>query len=82
MLEAQRRGFYKLLGKVFPENLACVRLVGRCGFQQVGLHRHHGRLDGKWRDVLLVEQLLGDAHQATSLEGQSSRMQIEGKHPA
>jgi L-amino acid N-acyltransferase YncA len=59
--EAQERGFYKLIGKIFPENLACVRLVGSCGFQQIGLHRRHGRLDGKWRDVLLVERLLGDA---------------------
>lgn len=59
--ESERRGFYKLLGKVFPENLACVRMVGRCGFREVGLHRSHGRLDGKWRDVLILERLLGDA---------------------
>lgn len=32
-----------------PENLACVRLVGRCGFREVGLHHRHGRLDGQWR---------------------------------
>jgi len=59
--EAERLGFYKLLGKVFPENLACVRMVGRCGFQEVGLHRCHGRLDGQWRDVLLLERPLGEA---------------------
>lgn len=59
--ESERRGFYKLLGKVFPENLACVRMVGRCGFREVGLHRCHGRLDGQWRDVLLLERLLGEA---------------------
>jgi RimJ/RimL family protein N-acetyltransferase len=59
--EARGRGFYKLLGKVFPTNVACVRLVSRCGFREVGLHRCHGRLDGEWRDVLLVERLLGDA---------------------
>jgi L-amino acid N-acyltransferase YncA len=58
--EAERRGFYKLLGKLLPSNLPCVRLVSRCGFQEVGLHRRHGRLDGQWRDVLLVERLLGD----------------------
>jgi len=59
--EAEDRGIYKLLGKLFPTNLPCVRLVSRCGFQTVGLHRRHGRLDGQWRDVLLVERLLGDA---------------------
>jgi L-amino acid N-acyltransferase YncA len=67
--EAEHRGFYKLLGKVFPENLACVRMVGRCGFREVGLHRCHGRLDGRWRDVLLLERLLGNADQAATVEG-------------
>ena len=59
--EAAARGLWKLIGKVFPENLPCVRLVARCGFREVGLHRRHSRLDGEWRDVLLVERLLGDA---------------------
>ena len=59
--DAAGRGVWKLVGKVFPENLACVRMVGRCGFREVGLHHRHGRLDGEWRDVLLVERLLGDA---------------------
>jgi L-amino acid N-acyltransferase YncA len=59
--EAERRGFYKLLGKVFPSNVPCIRLVSRCGFREVGLHHRHGRLDGQWREVLLVERLLGDA---------------------
>jgi L-amino acid N-acyltransferase YncA len=71
--EATATGFHKLLGKVFPENVACVRMVGRCGFREVGLHRCHGRLDGRWRDVLLVERLLGDAHQTAAVEEQPSR---------
>jgi len=71
--ETRRRGFYKLIGKVFPENLACVRLVGRCGFQEVGLHRCHGRLDGQWRDVLLVERLLDDADRARAAAGDPAR---------
>jgi L-amino acid N-acyltransferase YncA len=40
------------------DNLASIRLVERCGFDSVGLHRRHGRLDGDWRDVLVVERLL------------------------
>jgi len=62
--EAERRGFYKLLGKLFPTNAASVRLVRRCRFREVGLHRCHGRLDGVWHDVLLVERLLGEAASA------------------
>jgi L-amino acid N-acyltransferase YncA len=64
--EAAGRGLRKLIGKVFPENLACVRMVGRCGFREVGLHHRHGRLDGEWRDVLLVERLLGGVTDAAA----------------
>jgi L-amino acid N-acyltransferase YncA len=59
--EAVRNEFHKLLGKLFTDNLASIRLVKRCGFSSVGTHRRHGQLDGKWRDVLVVERLLGVA---------------------
>jgi L-amino acid N-acyltransferase YncA len=80
--EAQRRGFWKLIGKIFPENTACVRMVGHCDFEDVGLHRRHGRLDGRWRDVLLVERLLGDAHRAAGGEEHGSQAQSAGEHSA
>ena len=32
-----------------------------CGFREVGLHERHARLDGEWRDVVIVERLLGPA---------------------
>lgn len=51
-------GFHKLIGKLFTDNTASIRLVERCGFASVGLHRRHGQLDGEWRDVLVVERLL------------------------
>ena len=57
---AKQQGIHKLLGKLFPTNVASVKLVERCGFRTVGVHRRHGRLDGEWRDVLLVERLLGE----------------------
>lgn len=55
---AKNRGFHKLIGKLFTDNLASVRLVEHCGFDSVGLHRRHGQLNGDWRDVLVVERLL------------------------
>jgi L-amino acid N-acyltransferase YncA len=54
-------GFTKLIGKLFTDNEHSFALVRRCGFREVGVHHCHGRLDGKWKDVLLVERLLGDA---------------------
>jgi L-amino acid N-acyltransferase YncA len=56
--EAARRGFHKLLAKLFATNEASVRLVDRAGFRVVGTHLRHGRLDGDWRDVVLVERSL------------------------
>lgn len=55
---AEKGGFHKLIGKLFTDNIASIRLVERCGFVTVGLHRRHGKLDGNWRDVLVVELLL------------------------
>jgi phosphinothricin acetyltransferase len=55
---ARGGGFHKMIGKLFTDNIASIRLVERCGFTSVGLHRRHGKLDGTWRDVLVVERLL------------------------
>jgi len=55
---AAQSGFHKMIGKLFTDNLASVRLVERCGFKTVGVHLRHGQLDGTWRDVLVVERLL------------------------
>jgi L-amino acid N-acyltransferase YncA len=59
--EAERLGYWKLVGRLFTTNRASLALVERCGFREVGVHRRHGRLDGDWRDVVLVERLLGPA---------------------
>jgi L-amino acid N-acyltransferase YncA len=56
--EAERAGLHKLLGKLFASNEPSIRLVARCGFRVVGTHERHGRLDGEWRDVILVERVL------------------------
>jgi L-amino acid N-acyltransferase YncA len=58
---SERAGVYKLIGKVFTDHGTSRRLVARHGFREVGVHLRHGRLDGEWRDVLLVELPLGDA---------------------
>lgn len=59
--EAAARGFWKLLSRVFVENTASRRLLEKCGFREVGVYRNHGKLDGVWRDVVIVERLIGEA---------------------
>ncbi len=59
--EAGRLGYWKLIGKLFTTNNPSIELAHACGFRDVGVHHRHGRLDGGWRDVLVVERLLGEA---------------------
>ena len=54
------RGFWKIVSRIFPENTASLALHERCGFRVVGLYKRHGRLDGEWRDCVIVERLLDD----------------------
>jgi phosphinothricin acetyltransferase len=59
--EAERHGLYKLVGKVFSSNRVSLELFESLGWREVGVHRRHGRLDGEWKDVVVVELLLGQA---------------------
>ncbi|HTP11855.1 MAG TPA: arsinothricin resistance N-acetyltransferase ArsN1 family A [Anaerolineae bacterium] len=56
--EAQRCGFWKLLSRIFVENTASRTLMRNLGFREVGVYRKHGKLDGRWRDVVIVEYLI------------------------
>jgi L-amino acid N-acyltransferase YncA len=58
---ADERGIWKVIGLLFPENAGSRALFGSAGFADVGTFRRHGRLDGEWRDVVVVERLLGEA---------------------
>ncbi|HEV3348755.1 MAG TPA: arsinothricin resistance N-acetyltransferase ArsN1 family A [Methylomirabilota bacterium] len=52
------RGFWKIVSRIFPENVASLVLHERCGFRVVGVYHRHGKLDGAWRDCVIVERLL------------------------
>jgi L-amino acid N-acyltransferase YncA len=55
---AKEAGFWKLVSRVFPENVGSLRLLRRLGFSEVGTYKNHAQLDGRWRDVVIVERLL------------------------
>lgn len=56
--EAQRRKFWKLLSRIFVENTASRKLMRDLGFREVGIYHQHGKLDGRWRDVVIVEYVM------------------------
>ena len=64
--EAERRGTYKLTSRIFTTNAASRAVHRAAGFEEVGLKRFHGRLDGEWKHCVLVERLLGDAAAAAA----------------
>jgi L-amino acid N-acyltransferase YncA len=53
---ADEAGIWMVQAGVFPENRASLRLHHACGFRTVGLRERIGKLDGEWRDVLLLER--------------------------
>jgi phosphinothricin acetyltransferase len=56
--EARARGYWKLLSRIFPFNAASLALCRSAGFREVGRYEKHGRLDGEWLDVVIVERLI------------------------
>ena len=55
---AETAGFWKLTSRVFVENVASRNLIRSLGFREVGVHEKHAKLDGTWRDVIVVERLI------------------------
>lgn len=55
---ADATGLWKLLSRIFVENAASRALCQRAGFREVGIYEKHARLDGIWRDTVIVERLI------------------------
>jgi phosphinothricin acetyltransferase len=53
---SERDGIWTLTAGIFPENAASLTLHQRCGFRIVGRRERIGRMDNRWRDVLLLER--------------------------
>lgn len=54
--ESENEGIWTLQGGIFPENAASIALCRKMGFREVGRRERIGRLDGEWKDVLLLER--------------------------
>jgi L-amino acid N-acyltransferase YncA len=49
-------GIWTIEAGMFPENEGSIRLHEAAGFERVGTHKRLGKLDGVWRDVLMLER--------------------------
>ncbi len=57
---AAAAGIWKLVSRIFVENAASRALMAAMGFREVGVYESHAKLDGRWRDVVIVERLIPD----------------------
>jgi phosphinothricin acetyltransferase len=71
---AEEAGLWKLVSRVFVDNEPSRRLLADLGFREVGVYRRHGRLDGRWRDVVIVERLLPAALDEATNPDAASRL--------
>ena len=54
--ESEGEGIWTLQASIFPENVASVALHKACGFREVGRRERVGKLQGRWRDTILLER--------------------------
>jgi phosphinothricin acetyltransferase len=55
---AAAAGIWKLVSRIFVENTASRSLMATMGFREVGVYEKHAKLDGRWRDAVIVERLI------------------------
>lgn len=54
--QSEAAGIWTLQGCSFRENAASLALQKACGFREVGFRERIGRLNGVWKDVVLMER--------------------------
>ena len=54
--ESEQNGIWTLQAAVFPENAATIAVHKRCGFREVGRRERISKLNGNWRDTILLER--------------------------
>ena len=57
LIEAsEREGLWTLQAGIFPENTPSLALHTSLGFRQIGLRERIGKMNGLWRDTVLLER--------------------------
>ena len=54
--ESEQNGIWTLQAGIFPENVGSLALHQRCGFREVGRRERIGKMNGVWRDTILLER--------------------------
>lgn len=53
---SENNDIWTLQAGIFPENQTSINLHKKCGFRIVGIREKIGKMNGIWRDVVLMER--------------------------
>ena len=54
--ESENHGLWTLQSGVFRENIGSIKMHEKAGFRQVGYREKIGKMNGVWRDTILLER--------------------------
>ena len=54
--ESEANGIWTLQAGIFPENRASIKIHEACGFRILGTRERIGKMNGAWRDTILMER--------------------------
>lgn len=54
--ESEKEGIWTLQASIFDENKASLKIHENLGFRQVGYREKIGKMNGTWRDTILLER--------------------------
>ncbi len=54
--ESETIDLWTLQAGIFPENSASIKIHEACGFRLIGKREKIGKMNGQWRDTLLLER--------------------------
>jgi len=56
IVESEKQGLWTLQSGVFRENIGSIRMHEKAGFREVGYREKIGKMNGTWRDTILLER--------------------------
>ena len=54
--ESEAKSIWTLQASIFPENIPSITLHKNAGFEHIGIRHRIGKLNGHWRDTVLLEK--------------------------
>jgi L-amino acid N-acyltransferase YncA len=54
--QSEQNGFWTLTAGIFPENEPSLKIHQQTGFKVVGIRERIGKMNGEWRDTVLLER--------------------------